>query len=363
VKTGVEKFGGTVSITSVDGNGSTVKLRLPLTLAIIPSLIVQSGNERFAIPQVNLEEVVCLYDDDVINLIECAGSTEVYRLRDFLLPMVRLREALERTEIFDADALSEVTQKNARARKDLAIKCREAVDSGHYMHISLNFAVLRAGNTRFGLIIDRIIGSEEIVVKPMHRAVKDISLYSGATVLGDGQVAMILDAMGLARHYNVRDVSDGREEKKVMTGLEDGETRSLLIFSNGGNEQFGISMQDVKRIETVETSRIERIGSQEYIALDGVSTRVVRLEDILSVQPSMQPENMFFLIPQNVNRPYGLLVERLLDSGHYEVKLNRESYIADGVEGTALIKNRMTILVNLEQLMDILDCMWYGKTA
>ena len=363
VKTGVEKFGGTVSITSVEGEGSIMKLRLPLTLAIIPSLIVQSGNERFAIPQVNLEEVVCLYDEDAINLIECAGSSEVYRLRDFLLPMVRLREALERTEMFDAEALSEVTEKNAKARKELAIKRREAEEAGHYMHISLNFAVLRAGNMRFGLIIDRIIGSEEIVVKPMHRAVKDISLYSGATVLGDGQVAMILDAMGLARHYNVRDVSDGREEKKALAGAKDGETRSLLLFSNGGNEQFGIAMQDVKRVETVETSRIERIGSQEYIALDGVSTRVVRLEDILNIQPSSQPENMFFLIPQNIRRPYGLLVERLLDSGHYEVNLNRESYLADGVEGTALIKNRMTILVNLEQFMDIIDSMWYGKTA
>ncbi|MDR0310395.1 MAG: chemotaxis protein CheW, partial [Acidobacteriota bacterium] len=313
--------------------------------------------------QVNLEEVVCLYDDDVINLIECAGSMEVFRLRDFLLPMVRLREALERTEVFDAEALSEVTGKNARARKELAVKRKEADDAGHYMHLSLNFAVLRAGNTRFGLIIDRIIGSEEIVVKPMHRAVKDISLYSGATVLGDGQVAMILDAMGLARHYNVRDVVDGKEEKKAMTGLEDGEIRSLLLFSNGGNEQFGISMQDVKRIETVETSKIERIGSQEYVALDGVSTRVVRLEDMLNVQPSSQPENMFFLIPQHVTRPYGLLVEKLLDSGHYEINLNRESYIADGVEGTALIKDRMTILVNLEQFMDIIDGMWYGQTA
>ena len=361
VKTGVEKFGGTVSITSVEGEGSTVKLRLPLTLAIIPSLIVQSGDERFAIPQVNLEEVVCLYDDDVVNLIECAGSIEVYRLRDFLLPMVRLQEALERVETFDADALFDVAEKNARMRKNLAVKRKEAEEIGHPLHISLNFAVLRAGSLRFGLIIDRIIGIEEIVVKPMHRAVKDISLYCGATVLGDGQVAMILDAMGLARHYNVRDVSNNNEEKKNATDLNSGETRSLLLFSNGGNEQFGISMQDVKRIEAVETSRIERIGSQEYIALDGVSTRVVRLEDILSVQPSSQPENMFILIPQGARKPYGLLIEKLTDSGNYEVKLNRESYLVDGVDGTALIKNRMTILINLEQFMDIVDCMWYGK--
>ncbi|MDR1726790.1 MAG: chemotaxis protein CheW [Acidobacteriota bacterium] len=361
VKTGVEKFGGSVSISSTEGSGSIVKLRLPLTLAIIPSLIVQSGDERFAIPQVNLEELVCLYDEDVLTRIECADVREVFRLRECLLPMVRLREALARVEVFDDAALSSVTGMNAEARKELAAKMKEAEAAGHPLHVSLNFAVLRAGNIRFGLIIDRIIGSEEIVVKPMHRAVKDIALYSGTTVLGDGKVAMILDAMGLARHYNVRDVSGGPEEKKVAAGSESGELRSLLLFSNGGSEQFGISMQDVKRVEAVETSKIERIGSQEYLTLDGVSTRVVRLEDGLGLQSCSQPENMFLLIPQTSRKPYGLLVEKLIDSGHYEVRLNHDSYRAAGVEGTVLIKNKMTVLVNLEQLVNMIDCMWYGE--
>jgi len=254
-----------------------------------------------------------------------------------------------------------VTEQNSEARKELAAKFKEAEESGHAMHYSLNFAVLRSGGLRFGLIIDRIHGSEEIVVKPMHRAVKSISLYSGATVLGDGKVAMILDAAGLARHYNVRDVGGGKDQKKQKTATEEGaELRSLLLFSNGGNEQFGVSMQDVKRVEAIETSSIERIGSQEYVTLDGVSTRVVRLEDGLQVQSSSQPENMFFLIPQNARKPYGLLVEKLVDSGHYEVKLNKESYKTDGVEGTALIKKKMTVLVNLEQLMQLVDGMWYG---
>jgi len=364
VKTGVEKFGGSVSLTSIEGEGSVVKLRLPLTLAIIPSLIVQSGNERFAIPQVNLEELVCLYDKDAFTRIECAGAREVFRLRDTLLPMVRLREALAREKMFDEDALSEVTEQNSEARQEMAEKYKEAEEGGHTIHYSLNFAVLRSGNLRFGLIIDRIHGSEEIVVKPMHRAVKGIPLYSGATVLGDGKVAMILDATGLARHYNVRDVGGGKDGKKQKAKTEEGtELRSLLLFSNGGSEQFGVSMQDVKRVEAIETAAIERVGSQEYITLDGISTRVVRLEDGLRVQGSSQPENMFFLIPQNARKPYGLLVEKLIDSGHYEVKLNKESYQAEGVEGTALIKKKMTVLVNLEQLMHLVDGMWYGGQA
>ncbi|MDR1812103.1 MAG: chemotaxis protein CheW, partial [Candidatus Fibromonas sp.] len=326
--------------------------------------IVQSGNERFAIPQVNLEELVCLYDKDAFTRIECAGAREVFRLRDTLLPMVRLREALAREKMFDEDALSEVTDNNSEERKEMATKYKEAEDSGHSIHYALNFAVLRSGSLRFGLIIDHIHGSEEIVVKPMHRAVKGITLYSGATVLGDGKVAMILDATGLARHYNVRDVGGGKDSKKQQATVEDGaELRSLLLFSNGGNEQFGVSMQDVKRVEAIETVAIEKVGAQEYITLDGVSTRVVRLEDGLRVQSSSQPENMFFLIPQNARKPYGLLVEKLIDSGHYEVKLNKESYQAEGVEGTALIKKKMTILVNLEQLMHLVDGMWYGGQA
>jgi len=159
----------------------------------------------------------------------------------------------------------------------------------------------------------------------------------------------------------VRDVSGGKDQKKQKAATEEGaELRSLLLFSNGGSEQFGVSMQDVKRVEAIETSSIERIGSQEYVTLDGVSTRVVRLEDGLQVQSSSQPENMFFLIPQNARKPYGLLIEKLVDSGHYEVKLNKESYKTDGVEGTALIKKKMTVLVNLEQLMQVVDGMWYG---
>jgi two-component system chemotaxis sensor kinase CheA len=141
VKTGVEKFGGTVSLSSTEGEGSIVKLRLPLTLAIIPSLIVQSGDERFAIPQVNLEELVCLYDKDAFTRIECAGAREVFRLRDTLLPMVRLKEALVREKMFDEEALSEVTEQNSEVRKELSTKYKEAEENGHPVHYSLNFAV------------------------------------------------------------------------------------------------------------------------------------------------------------------------------------------------------------------------------
>lgn len=159
VKTSIERFGGTLEITFTEGEGTTLKMRLPLTLAIIPSLIVEAVGERFAIPQVNLEELVCLYDNDVLTRIECAGPREVFRLRDTLLPMIRLSEVLAKSTVFDEDALSEVTERMHTERMTMLKK--RSTENG--TSLALNFAVLRSGNQRFGLIIDKIHGTEEIV--------------------------------------------------------------------------------------------------------------------------------------------------------------------------------------------------------
>jgi two-component system, chemotaxis family, sensor kinase CheA len=361
VKTGIERFGGTIEIQSFEGKGTAIKLRLPLTLAIIPSLLVQSGDERFAIPQVNLEELVCLYDDEVLSKIECAGSREVFRLRDTLLPMVRLHEALSRSEPFDEESLSAVTERKLAERQQQQGELQKVREKGGACSLSLNFAVVRSGNTRFGLIIDRIHGTEEIVVKPMHRAVKGLSVYSGATVLGDGKVAMILDVMGLAKHCAVQNVGIAQEvethKDDIAKNAED--IRSLLLFTNGGAEQFAVPMQTIKRIERVERASIENVGSQEYLTIDGISTRVVRLDECLPVSVGGRGESMYMLLPQQARKPYGVLVEHIVDSGHYTISLNKASFQAHGVEGTAIVKQKMTLLLEPETMVSTFDKGWY----
>lgn len=359
VKTSVESLGGVIDIDSEEGVGTTLNLRLPLTLAIIPSLIVNVGEERFAIPQVNLEELVCLYDEDVRDKIECVGNKEVYRLRDHLLPMVRLSELLANPHPFDEAVKGEITERNNTLRNEAYSDWKQAREEGRPYNLSLNFAVLKIGSNRFGLIIDSIRGTEEIVVKPMHRALKDLAIYSGATVLGDGAVALILDVLGLARHAAV-DFSDA-VEKTVAQTASDRDKRSLLLFSNEGEERFAVDMGDVKRVEKLAVKNIERVGNREFVTIDDISTRIIRLEECLHISSAPEKEDMFLILPKVSPHPYGVLTSKLLDIGEFELELNRDSYKAPGVIGSAILQDHMTLILNQDKIAQIVEPEWYQE--
>ena len=171
VRTNIEKIGGAIDLTSEVGEGTTVRIRIPLTLAIIPALVVAAAGNRFAIPQVNLLELVRLDATQAATAIETVHGSPVYRLRGRLLPLVDLREQL-----------------------DLPAVQRETT----YV------VVLKADNQQYGLVVDDILDTEEIVVKPLGHQLRHLPLYAGATIMGDGAVALILDATALARRAGDR---------------------------------------------------------------------------------------------------------------------------------------------------------------
>ncbi len=358
VKTSIEKLGGIIEIDSEEGKGTDLRLRLPLTLAIIPSLIVEVNDVRFAIPQINLEEMVCLYDEEVLTKIECVGSKEVYRLRDMLLPMVRLDEVLAEPNEFNEDILSDITQKHREKREEEFENYNRSKSNDEVYPWSVNFAVLKVGATKFGLIIDKIIGSEEIVVKPMHRAVKDLSIYSGATVLGDGKVALILDALGIARHSAINVNTQSVENVAETSITEDTNRQSLLLFNNSGKEQFAVPMENIKRIEKVDMKSVEHIGNKQFITIDGISTRILRLDDILDLSFSEESEEMFMLLPKKSQHHYGLLMNRLVDIGEFEVNLDEDTVHKKGVEGSALIQEKMTLMIKPDEIANCVEPDW-----
>ena len=257
VKSNIEALGGTVEIQSTQGQGTCIRLRLPLTLAIIPSMIVETCGQRFAIPQINLEELVTLYDDDVLDRIECAGSREVFRLRDRLLTLFHLHDVLDRGTPFDETARRDATERHRRERRE-----RGRVDTDAATGASLSFAVVKVGASRFGLVIDRIVGTEEIVVKPMHRVLKELSIYSGATVLGDGHVALILDVPAIARHggFQMDEPEDNACDGAKTEDAVSEDIRRLLLFRNQPDEHLALPLEKVSRIEHVDVSALERIG-------------------------------------------------------------------------------------------------------
>ncbi len=355
VKTQVEKLGGIIEMESSLGHGTRIFLRLPLTLAIIPSLIVQVGKSFFAIPQVNLEEVVCLYDDDIRTKIECAGSREVYRLRSMLLPIVHLSEVLARPEPFTDTVRAEITE----YRRDERVRNGNVDNGGE--GTSLKFAVIRIGAVRYGLVIDGVVGTEEIVVKPMHRAAKQIGIYSGATVLGDGNVALILDTIGVARHAAIR--LDGRDdpatEESTTDIPTDDEKMGLLLFRCGEQEQFAVETAFIRRVERIEMQSIERTGSREFITIGGTPTRVVRLDRHMDVSPLEERPEMFLLLPRESEQPYGVLISELIDVGYFGVRINTRRHLAPGLDGSAVVYDRLTLLLNMGKIIRQAAPEWY----
>ncbi len=386
VKSNIEKLGGTIDIDSVEGKGSKMHLRLPLTLAIIPCLIVTVGDYRYAIPQVNLVELMSLYDEEIGTRIERASNNEIFRLRDTLLPMVRLAEVLKRPDPFTEDVKSEITEtyrKQIEKSRDFGMKDRvkheendsnvqpklidEAFNNGVTdvskgpLSQTLNFTVLKVGSRRFGLIVDKVLGTEEIVVKPMHPALKSLSCYSGATVMGDGKVALILDVDGISKHACVELDGNTKEAFANDDNAKEKETHTVLLFKNGEKEQFAIPLPLIRRIERIKTSRMEQVGEKRFITVDGVSTLVVNLDHVLNVSPCIENKEMYLLLPKHINKPFGILISDLLDIAESSMHLNEETYVEEGLLGSSIINDHLTLFIDIYKIIEKAEPAWFSE--
>jgi two-component system chemotaxis sensor kinase CheA len=388
VKTNLDRLGGVLEIDSDPGYGTTFTLRLPLTLAIIPCLIVAAGGERYAIPQKDLEELVCLHPRPAAEAtqpvlgraagaatttgaeatqpgtpgapperqqrrgrprIEYAYDQEVVRLRDRLLPLVRLAEVLRRPAPFTAATRAEVLR---QSRAQVRPPARGGNDGAPSSLAPVFFAVVKAGSQRFGLIVDAIRNTEEVVVKPMHSALRKLACFSGATIMGDGRVALILSIEGVARHAGVSydvgaDRSGPAPDEDRLT-----EAQTLLLFRSGPHEQFALPLAVVRRIEQVRMDRVEKVGEREFLPVEGVPTPVLRLDRLLDVSPCPDRAEMFLLLPRNPRRPVGLLLSAVIDTETLRVNLTPDSEAADGVLGSAVVRGRMTLFLDLYRLAD-----------
>jgi two-component system, chemotaxis family, sensor kinase CheA len=240
VRANVEKVGGSVEVESRRGAGTTLRLRVPLTLAIVPSLVVRSGGQSFALPQSALVELVDMPKREFARVVQRIGSAELYRLREHLLPMVWLDRLL-----------------------GLEAVCPET-PQGHYL------AVLEADGCRYGLVVDDLMSPEEIVVKPLSPVLREIGLFSGATVLGNGTLALILDVGATASRAGVKPI----EEESVGIGADEAVMHeeageSFLVFEDRARERTALPLDMVERIESVPMERIEYAGGRPLLQYRG----------------------------------------------------------------------------------------------
>ena len=356
IKSDIESLGGSVEINSVYGKRTVFHMQLPITLVIIPCLIVKAGEYRYAIPQNNIEEIVCLYDVDILTKIEYAGDNEIYRLRKKLLYMTRLIEILKRPDKFNNAIRSEIVEhhRHKQIQEFKKYVSNQEKWKDDQFNKTLNFAVLKCRSGCFGLIIDSVIGAEEIVVNPMHMLVKNIGIYSGSTVMGDGKVALILNVDGIARHAHIVSVINKNhniskhDEKQSSTNLQ-----TVLLFKYGTNELFALALPLIKRIEKISISNIQKIGNKEHIIIDNVSIRVLRLDTLLPVSKCDENNEMFLLLPKNVSRPIGILISKIVDIYEVSEELNVKSYMVDGLLGTSIINNNMALFIDVLRIVEM----------
>jgi two-component system, chemotaxis family, sensor kinase CheA len=339
VKTNIELLEGSLTIDSHQGLGTAMILRMPLTLAIIPCLIVTVAGERYAIPQRELEEAVCLHPG-MKGRVELAFDTEVYRLRGRLLPIVRLSAVLSRRQPFTAETKATII----------------AESDAHTSTQRISYIlVLRSAGRRFGLVVDEVRGTEEIVVKPMHPSIKKVGIFTGSTIMGDGRVALIADVTGILEHARLSFEPTITAAGDSQLGREGTQTHRVLLFENGPDEQFALPLLQIRRIEMVLRDRIERVGEHEYVTVDGVSMRLLRLDKLMNVStPDFADHDSTLqvplILPKFVTHPMAIIVTRIMDTESLSVDLQPHPEHDDGILGSAIVRGRMTLFVDLHRL-------------
>ncbi len=344
VKTNIEKIGGTVDIQTASGEGSTIRIKIPLTLAIIPALVVTSGGDRFSIPQVNLLELVRLEPGS--EGLEMLRGSPVYRLRGRLLPLVSLN-----------DILGLVSHQDLASHQD-GVENDESREHGER---ALNIVVLQADDRQFGLVVDEINDTEEIVVKPLGTHLKNISAFAGATIMGDGKVALILDVLGIAQESGVASgqvhaasVGDPSEAAHGQRIAENHET--LLLFQVGGQERMAIPLALVDRLEEFSWNDVERSGPLPVVQYrDGILPLFLLREYLGGCESrTEESETLQVVVLSTGDRWLGIVVDQIVDVLEESFNIERRTR-RRGVMGSAVIQDRVTDLLNVEEVVAQLD--------
>lgn len=325
VKTNIEKIGGAVDVQSRPGAGTTIRIKIPLTLAIIPALIVTCGGDRYAIPQVSLLELVRLEGEQARSGVEMLHGAPVYRLRGQLLPIVRLRHELN----------LEPRLRGSEEHEDVT-----------------NIVVLRADDRQFGLVVDGINDTEEIVVKPLSSQLKGLAMYAGATIMGDGKVALILDVLGTAQRAHV--VAEGRDRgvaDKSSHTADVAANQQTLVILEVGDRRLALPIELVSRLEEIPRESVERADGQEVIQYRGQIMPLLRIGDLLSLAANEDASKpLQVVVHRHGGASIGLVVDRIADIVDACIESSRQPS-SDCLVASAVVQQRVTDLLDLPAIV------------
>jgi len=328
VKTNVEACGGNIDINSELGKWTSITMTLPLTMAIISALIVSVQRCRFAFPQSNLEEMVLLEAADYAVKVGNVHGQRMLRLRGNYIPLISLASSLHMAEAdTTASALTE--------------------DKPLYI------LIIKAEQNRVAVIVDKILGSEEIVVKPMPDYFKGLKNFSGTSILGDGTIAMIIDVQGYIQNNQLAYTGLQEENNPVAQHTVEQEPQSLLIFDNNTEEHFALALSWIRRIDTLDIKQIQYIAGKEYIEYRGEQMRLLRLENCLPVQkPNAYQAFATIIIPHRTKMPIALLINKVIDTKNTVIKLENTAINTRGILGSMLLEGKITLMLDLHSILE-----------
>lgn len=381
VHANLSKVGGVFDIASTLGRGTTITIKLPLTLAIIPSLVVSVGEERFAIPQVNMVELVRVPAARVRERIERIGQALVMRLRGELLPIISLAEALGIEErIYHDQQLQQIkpcrrkriedrrgviTTDDANLDDEQAqLAARAGRDRRHSPQSAVNILVVSVGKFHYGLIVDKLLDSEEIVVKPLGSHLRKAQVYAGATIQGDGRVALILDVVGISKAMNLSAVADRVQGKgQELESTVNLDAQSLLIVRNSPQEQLAIPLGLISRIEKIKRTQIECTGGRRNMQYRGGSLPLFSIDEAARViPPSEESAHLYVVVFPFGEREIGIMVTEIIDILTVSIAIDDSTHKQPGIMGSAIILDKITLLVDLFDVVSTVMPEWVRFT-
>jgi two-component system chemotaxis sensor kinase CheA len=330
VRRNIEQIGGHVELTSKVGEGTQFKIRIPLTLAIIPVLAVVTGGAQYLIPQMNLQKLLRLPGPDGQH-VEFVNESPVIRHRGQLVPLVYLDELLGL----------------AGARADQQARSR----------MPQTVILLQAERATFGLAVDRVTSIREIVVKPFGKELKNLPCYAGATILGDGRVALILDVVGLARLAGLRLDGESSNGGEAAAQPKQVSRQTLLLFSSGSRQRMGIPLTLVERLEKFKREQVELSDGVPAVQYYGAILPLASMRAVLDpgvADPTFEQPSLLVLVIQREHRRIGLVVDRIHDIRTAAIGARGQSRDSK-LLGTAVFDGKVTDLVNLPEVLDAAD--------
>lgn len=369
----IEELSGIIEVDHRQGEFADIQIKLPLTLSIIPSQIISLGSEKYAIPQNNLSELLRIPAAEVKNKIEKIGDAEVVRLRGELLPLLNLPKILdiERSYIHPvngnplpekrnnlADRRSKTYSTDGRPLtpespiNEQDLEKRNTDDRRQHHASGINIAVVLEGNYKYGLVADQFHDSEEIVVKPMGRHLKKYTAYAGATIMGDGKVAVILDILNLAQMAQLSTRAESSQMGKVIKGGTDTriEKESVILFRHQDNEYFSAPLRHVQRIERILRSDIEHAGPMKIIQYRGGTLPLYELSQAIDVKSLPEKEQQEVVVFKIKDKEFGLMVTPPVDTINIDLSIDDTTLKQGGIIGSAVIAGHTTLFIDVPEM-------------